>query len=321
MNAESIRRAFAPWLIFFNLISAAACVVALFGRWHWLADLFAHFVPHYLAAGSVLFLGLLLTRRYSWAALALVIVSWNTWLLSPYLLPQRSAQSGGGGSLELLQFNLSRDNPAPLVTIGYIMSLERPPDVVILFENNPAFAPEVKRLNRLYPTIAQMPRNDNFGMAVLSRLPESNVEFREFGMFRLPLMVLTGRIGDESIRLFASHPPPPLGAALSRERNGQLLGLANEISAIDGDHIVVAGDLNTTVWSHALNPLVEKAGLRDAQRGRGYLPTWAPPPYARWIGVPIDHTLVSEGIEVQDRYVGPWLASDHWPVHTRLALR
>lgn len=295
--------------------------MALFGRWHWLADLFAHFVAHYLAAGSVLFLGLVLTRRYSWAALALVIVSWNAWLLSPYLLPKRIAQSDGDVFLELLQFNLSRENPAPLATIGYIMSLERPPDVVILFETTPNFASEVKRLNRIYPTVAQMPRGDNFGMALLSRLPESNVAFREAGTFRLPLLVLTGRIGNEKIRLFASHPPPPLGAALSRARNDQLLELADEISAINGDHIVVAGDLNTTVWSHALKPLVEKAGLRDAQRGRGYLPTWAPPPYARWIGVPIDHTLVSEGIEVQDRYVGPWLASDHWPVHTRLNLR
>ncbi len=66
---------------------------------------------------------------------------------------------------------------------------------------------------------------------------------------------------------------------------------------------------------------MKTADLRDAQRGHGYLPTWAPPPYSRWIGVPIDHTLISEGIETQRRRVGPWLGSDHWPVHTRLTLR
>lgn len=300
---------------------ATASALPFAGRWHWVADLFSHFVPHYLAAGLVLFLGLVWSRRYSWAALALLIVSWNGWLLSPYLLPARVSQPDNGATLELLQFNLSSDNLIPLATIGYIMSLDRPPDVVVLFETTPAFAPEVKRLNRLYPTVAQMPRSDDFGMAVLSRLPESQVEFRELGESGLPLMILSGRVGDDTIRVYAVHPPPPLGGELSDARNIQLRQLASEISRIAGGNVVVAGDLNTTVWSHAFKPLVETAGLRDAQRGHGYLPTWAPPPYARWIGVPIDHTLVSGNIDVQDRRVGPWLASDHWPVHSRLNLR
>ncbi len=321
VNADSIRRIFAPWFILLTLILATASALPFAGRWHWLPDLFAHFVPHYLVSGAILFLALFWTRRYTWAALAVVIVLWNGWLLSPYVLPQRAAPAGGAAPLELLQFNVSRNNLLPLATIGYIMSLDKLPDVVVLFETTPAFAPGVKRLNQLYPTIAQMPRNDNFGMAVLSRLPGSKVEFRESGQLGLPLMVLNGSVGDRAVRVYAVHPPPPLGARLSHSRDVQIQQLAIEISHDDGSHVIVAGDLNTTIWSHAFRPLVETAGLRDAQRGHGYLPTWAPPPYTRWIGVPVDHTLVSENIHVQGRYVGPWLASDHWPVHTRLDLR
>lgn len=320
MNADLVRRAFSPWLIALNLVLVAACALALLGRWHWFADLFSHFVPHYIAAGGILLLALVLTRRYRWATLALAIALWNGWLLSPYLLPEQPAQSDGD-SIELLQFNVSRDNPAPLATIGYILSLEEPPDLVVLFEITPAFATEIKRLKELYPTLAQMPRSDNFGMALLSRLPESEVEFRQAGQPGVPLMVLNARIGGKGIRLYSAHPPPPLGSVFSRARDQQLRELAMEISRHDGDHVVVAGDLNTTPWSHAFKPLVNTAGLRDAQRGQGYLPTWAPPPYSRWIGVPIDHTLISADIETQHRRVGPWLGSDHWPVHTRLTLR
>lgn len=321
MNVQSLRRAFAPWLILLILILAASSALPFLGHWHWLADLFAHFVPHYLAAGTILIVALVWTRRYGWTAVAAAIVLWNGSLLSPYLLPQRSGLVGNGASLKLLQFNMSRNNPVPLATLGYVMSLEEPPDVVILFETTPALAPEVKRLNQIYPTIAQMPRSDNFGMALLSRLPASKVEFREVGKLRLPLLVLSGRVGRDIVQIYAVHPPPPLGSALSRERNDQLRQLAVEISVNDGQQVIVAGDLNTTVWSRALNPLLETAGLRDAQRGQGYLPTWAPPPYTRWIGVPIDHTLISKRIQVQDRFVGPWLASDHWPVHSHLVLR
>lgn len=300
---------------------ATASLLALAGRWHWLADLCAHFVPHYVVVGMLLLLGLVWAKRYSRAAIALAVVLWNGWLLSPYLLPGDTPPGEGGQSLELLQFNLSSANPAPLATIGYILSLGDTPDVVILMETTPAFALDVKRLNHLYPTIAQMPRSDNFGMAVLSRLEDSEVEFRESGNFAVPLMVLSGRVGAKRIRIYAAHPPPPLGARLTDARNAQLRDLAAEISRDADRNMVVAGDLNTTVWSHAVKPLLEKARLRDAQRGHGYLPTWAPPPYARWIGVAIDLTLVSKNIQIVERHTGPWLASDHWPVHTSLRLR
>ena len=299
---------------------ALANAVAIAGRWHWLADLFVHFVPQYFLAGVVLFVALIWTKRYPWAAIALLIALWNGWLLSPYLLPRTAPAPQDGVSLEVLQFNVSSDNLAPLATLGYVLSLERKPDVIVLFEVTPAFAAELKRIKDLYPTLAQMPRQDNFGMAILSRLEESEVEFRETGEPGLPQMVLRTRVGGERLRIYAAHPPPPLSGALTRARNAQLQELAAEISARPGDRIVVAGDLNTTVWSHALNPLINTASLRDAQRGRGYLPTWAPPPYARWLGVPVDLTLVSEGIGVEQRNVGPWLGSDHWPVHSRLSV-
>jgi endonuclease/exonuclease/phosphatase (EEP) superfamily protein YafD len=321
LNLNSIRRFLAPCLILIALILATAAALPLVGRWHWLPDLFAHFVPHYLAVGSVLFFTLVSVRRYRWALLALVIVFWNGLLLSPYLLPQRAARASGGASFDLLQFNISRNNPVPLAAIGYVMSLDDPPDVVVLFETTPVFASDVKRLNRIYPNVAQMPREDDFGMAVLSRLPETEVEFRESGKFELPMIVLDARVGEETVRIYALHPPPPVGAKMSQARDLQLRQLAIEISGHANRHVVVAGDLNTTVWSNAFRPLVETAGLVDAQLGHGYLPTWAPSPYSRWVGVPIDHTLVSERIEVQGRYLGPWLASDHWPVHSRLELR
>ncbi|MDH3316046.1 MAG: endonuclease/exonuclease/phosphatase family protein [Gammaproteobacteria bacterium] len=321
MNADNIRRFFAPWFTLLTLMLATASALSLAGRWHWLADVFAHFVPHYFATGVLLLLGFIWAKRYSWAAVALAVVMWNGWLLSPYMLPHRAPQREGGVLLELLQFNLSSTNPAPLAAIGYILSLEDPPDVVVLFETTPAFALDVTRLNSIYPTIAQMPRSDNFGMAVLSRLEDSEVEFRETGPFAVPSMVLSGRVGAETIRIYAAHPPPPLGARLNDARNAQLRELAAEISRDAGGNVVVAGDLNTTVWSHAFKPLIETARLRDAQRGHGYLPTWAPPPYARWVGVPVDLTLVSENFRVERRHVGPWLASDHWPVHTSLRLR
>ena len=300
---------------------ALASALTLAGRWHWLADLASHFVPHFTVAGVLLFIGLVWSRRYRWAVLALLLAAGNGYLLSPYLWPDRAVAISEAPHIEILQFNVSFDNPAPGAVIDYLRSFVTPPDVVILLETTPTWGAYLKTLKDIYPTIALIPRNDNFGMTLLSRLPENDVEFRESGAPAVPLMVFTADVADKDLRIYAMHPPPPLGGLLSNARNAQLNELANEIVPQSPQHVVVAGDLNTTVWSEALAPLIRRAGLRDAQRGHGYLPTWAPPPLWRWLGIPIDHTLVSDNVTVIDRSAGPRLGSDHWPVLTTLSLR
>ncbi|HEY5701001.1 MAG TPA: endonuclease/exonuclease/phosphatase family protein, partial [Gammaproteobacteria bacterium] len=144
---------------------------------------------------------------------------------------------------------------------------------------------------------------------------------REAGDPPVPLVVLTAPVNGKTLRVFAVHPPPPLGGLLSGLRDQQLHDIAKEITEKGFQHVVVAGDLNATPWSHSVDALFDGTGLRDAQRGFGYLPTWAPPPLPRRLGIPIDLTLVSEDIDVVARDAGPWLGSDHWPVLTTIVLR
>ena len=67
---------------------------------------------------------------------------------------------------------------------------------------------------------------------------DSEVEFREIGPFAVPSMVLSGRVGAETIRIYAVHPPPPLGARLTDARNDQLRELAAEISRDAGGNVL-----------------------------------------------------------------------------------
>ena len=321
MDRDSLKQFLAPRLVALTLMLALVSALTLAGRWHWLADLSSHFVPHYAAAGVLLLIGLVWSRRYRWAVLAMLLVAGNGYRLLPYLWPDRAVAISEAPRIEILQFNVSFENPAPGTVIDYIRSLDTPPDAVILLETTPIWGAYLKTLKDIYPTIALMPRSDNFGMAVLSRLPQSDVDFRESGTPPVPLMVLEAGVADQHLLIYATHPPPPLGALLSAGRNAQLAALASEITPQMPQHVIVAGDLNSTVWSEALAPLIHRAGLRDSQRGRGYLPTWAPLPLWRWLGVPIDHTLVSDNVTVVDRSAGPRLGSDHWPVLTTLSLR
>ncbi|MDX1514806.1 MAG: endonuclease/exonuclease/phosphatase family protein [Gammaproteobacteria bacterium] len=295
-----------------------ASLAPLAGRWHWIADLFSHFVPHYFVAAAILFGIQLGLRQRIWAAIALLVAVGNGYLLAPYVLPAGSDSAAGEKTIRIFQFNLSTANPAPLAALGYLTTLPQLPDVAIFLEATPAWSAQLKLMKSDYPTIARMPRSDNFGMAVLSRLPDTRIEFREMGAPPVPVMIIDAPVDAGQVRIYALHPPPPLGGVLAGLRDAQLEAVGKEIKASGHPRVVVAGDLNATPWSAALRALLGAAGLRDGQRGLGYLPTWAPPPLARWVGIPIDLTLVSPDVTVIARETGPWLGSDHWPVLTTI---
>lgn len=321
MTPEAFRRFLSPRLAVLSVLVALASAIPMAARWHWIADLFAHFVAHYAVAGACLFGLHLWLRQFRWAALALVITAANGALLAPYLLPRAGSEAVEAMPIRIFQFNLSRTNAAPLAVLGYLRGRNDPPEIAIFLEATPGWTADLRVMKDLYPTIARIPRSDNFGMAVLSRVADTGVEIREVGNPPVPLMVVSVRVEGKDLRIYATHPPPPLGGLLSGARDAQLEFIAKEIEASGHPHVVVAGDLNATRWSESMRFFFDNAGLHDAQRGFGYLPTWAPPPLSRWVGIPIDMTLVSGDVRVIAREAGPWLGSDHWPVQTTLILR
>ena len=75
---------------------------------------------------------------------------------------------------------------------------------------------------------------------------------------------------------------------------------------------MLVGDLNCTSWTPAFAELERISGLRDSRKGFGVQPTW--PSNLPGLRIPIDHFLVSPSLAVRNRFVGPAVGSDHFPV-------
>jgi len=78
---------------------------------------------------------------------------------------------------------------------------------------------------------------------------------------------------------------------------------------------IVVGDLNATPWSNAFSGL----GHAGLLRATGLKPTW-PAIGLGWMGIPIDHVLVTPHWSVMERQIGPNIGSDHLPVMVRIGL-
>lgn len=290
---------------------AAATSAGFAGGWHWLLDLASHF-RWYWFVGAVLWTVVAgrWCGRPALGCLALAVGAGGLALLS-YWLPAAACRDRGM-RLHVLSLNVLADNADKDRTLAYLE--HRDADVVVLLEIDPAWAAALDRLAPRYPHRLIEARDGNFGIALLSRLPLA--EARVIGLADGPPVIVAGLRGDAAeCLLVAAHPPPPLSASWSARRDRQLAAIG-DLAAADQRPVIVAGDLNTTPWSHGFRVVAGGRGLRDTAVGRGVQATWnARLPAPR---LPIDHVLVSPEIGVHSRSVGPDVGSDHLPVEAVL---
>jgi endonuclease/exonuclease/phosphatase (EEP) superfamily protein YafD len=311
----------------FRLRFLAAIVVAVFSvlallpdrlkldQWTPFAQIVA-FRPS-LAATSVL-LGLLILGlgRTRPSAASLVVV--GLLAVAP-VLPRAFSDpkpAAGGRELSVLLFNVydGRADPGALAKV----IRDRRPDLVALPEAGQGFRARLDHalVGNGYRswTSGTQGEPDIQGVTVLvsPSVRAANVERGTLSLF--PYLTLSG--GDLGrLQFVAFHTVAPVPDTIDRWRRD--LGLLRRW-CLSGDAIV-AGDLNATYDNSVFRDNV--IGCSDAadQRGQGLVGTW-PSTWPRWLAVPIDHVLATEGIDAGNVEVLDIPGSDHRAVFARLLL-
>jgi endonuclease/exonuclease/phosphatase (EEP) superfamily protein YafD len=185
------------------------------------------------------------------------------------------------------------------------------PAVIGLLEVNARWLRKLKPLRARYPHHYEVPGELHVGLALYSRLPlEHARELRLPGDGSTPAIAATLAAPGGDVEIVLAHPMSPVGAHYIRLRNMQIAAIAKHAAAAQVP-LVLAGDLNLTMWNDAYRPLVEVAGLHNARKGHGISPTW---PALGPIGVPIDHILATGDVSLRNFRVLRGIGSDHYPV-------
>ncbi|MGB5065726.1 MAG: endonuclease/exonuclease/phosphatase family protein [Candidatus Competibacter sp.] len=290
----------------------AASLIGFGGQLWWVFELASHFRLQYALALSLCLPPLLYGRRYRWAAVFSAFALLNTMLLAPRLLPLAEAAVQPGASQPTFRVLLANVNSAnrdyPKIRRSI---LEHDPDFIVLLEATPWLLERLREFDDRYPHRIAAPREDNFGIALLSRQSLLRAEVVQFGAAGLPSITAEVAVGERRFILVGTHPLPPISAGSARDRNEQLAALAL-FARQTRQPLLLLGDLNVSPWSPYFARLLAASGLRDSADGRGILPSWPVNLAPLWI--PIDHALYSDGIEILHRETGLTLGSDHYPV-------
>lgn len=282
----------------------------------WLAgELATHFRPHYFVALLAGALYLVLARRGAWLVPVLLCGFLNGLYVLPYyrapLVPPAGSESS---SIRLLLANVQTSNTEHELVMELVRRED--PDIIALLEVDQRWLDSIAVLKGSYPYFVEEPRSDNFGIAVLSRVPLKALGLVSYGSADVPSVEGRFLLGGQEVLFVATHPVPPIGTQMFRWRNEGLRELAAVAAA--APLCVLAGDLNSTPWSPDYREFEQESGLGNARRGFGVLPTW--PVALGPLGIPLDHCLVSEAIVVTSVRCGPGIGGDHRPLLVDLRL-
>lgn len=291
---------------------AFATMVAFMGRVWWVFDLFSHFRVYYLVLAIILSLGLFLVDARKASVITLMVGLLNFILIVPFWIPLANAAASGETyrllSANVLTSNLQHERVRELV-------VEEQPDFIVLVEVNQSWLDDLALEELDYRYSLLFPRDNNFGVAFFSRYPYDSAEIVDT---MVPTVLAKLTVNGDSLTILGTHTWPPLNGHLSEIRDQQMMEIADVVQQQSGA-VIVCGDLNLTSWSHAYLRFMNNTQLRDSRLGRGIQASWIVG--NPLIHIPIDHVLISNGVEVVDRRLGPAVGSDHLPVITDFRIR
>ncbi len=285
------------------LLSFVCSWLGLLGRWHWVLDLFSHFRWQYLLV-CVLAVAWAFWRKRTLVKLAgLTTLMLNAWLIGQ---PNsgRASTPVADFKLRVVSLNVLTSNEDHDAVIDFLNSTNA--DVIFLMEVDDVWISALKPLQNTHPHRWENSRQDNFGLALYSRLPLQEITLLTDELkSSVPSMQVLIKHAGREFRLLGTHPLPPISNLYAASRDQQLSAIHDWVSTIQ-EPMLVIGDLNASPWSHAMSSLTRSSGLRLA--ANAWQPTWRlNSPFA----IPIDHALTTKSLLITERQIGPDVGSDH----------
>lgn len=292
--------------------TVAVCVgtiISFLARLWWVFELSCHFRPHQAALLWLASIFWLCLKRRRLALVCGTLALVNTLMVAVLFLPLPKRETEPDHRLRLASLNVHTFNTRSDLVLGFLRDSDA--DVILLMEVDDRWMNELTALNEYYPHHLALPRPDNFGIALFSRLPLTNSNIIEIGSAEVPSIATEIEWHDRRFFLLGTHPLPPGSSAYAGWRNEQLQDMAALVRT-QSLPVVVMGDLNATPWSPYFSKLLKESGLLNTSQGLGMFNSW-PAPLVK-IGIPIDHCLVSSSWVVADKRTGPVVGGDHLPI-------
>ncbi len=299
-------------IILLFLVGLIPVGLGFLGKLHWIADLFSHFKLIYIIYFFSVGFFLLLARSIKTGLLSILIALLLTAPLIQFYSPKPPISTSSDTTLSIASINLLSSNSNYLEVLQYVT--ENDFDIVFLMELNHQWQIKFEDLKN-YQQAYFLPRSDNFGIGVISKIELDSVQVVDLSDAYLPSLLVSISKEGEKLSMLSTHPFPPIGRRFFESRNIQFENINRIVSTIESELILI-GDLNSTSFSPNFKRLTRENDLIDTRISFGILPTWND-----LFGInllTLDHALATPGVNVLRRSVGESIGSDHLPIEVKI---
>lgn len=214
---------------------------------------------------------------------------------------------------DILSLNAFKDN-ANIDELSTVIKGSNP-HVMLIMEMTDDKEHALRKVLRLYPHRLETPVRDGFRICLFSKHPLEQTNITYHGPSQTPLLRAQIEMNDELYQFFCAHPRPALNKDWHKARSAYFEEVAPIIARSDLPTIVL-GDFNAVPWGIEFQEFLAKTNLQSTLNGWGYNMTW--PVFFPFLGIPMDHILISKGEDIKSLHVGPYAGSDHYPVAINL---
>lgn len=288
----------------------------------WRFELLGHFRWQYCWL-LLLLMAIGVWQRQRWFILWLVPMAINGALILSLAWP---AQPGLAAvdTLTVLHANIDHTNPQPTAAIDYVN--RQTADIVFLQEITPTTLPQIVEGLTHYRLVAAEPKVISHGSAMfvpqdssLKILSKQIIQVPNYS--QRPLLTVDIQLGSQRISLMSIHLTRPGTVRGSHFQNIEFQAVTDWARRqMDAQKsVVIIGDFNSTPWSRRMGTMQRQGNLQNSQQGHIGQMTW-PGDLPFLLQIAIDHCLHSRDLGVLHRFTGPYIGSDHLPLHVTLGI-
>ena len=296
-------------LVFLALVfSTLGVITASFG---YPFELFAHLSVQIFILSLISFILFALRRNFQYGVFALALVLFHLSFVAPVIVPLKSTSLSEDRDYRLMVANVLYKNDEHNLFLDVVK--EQDPDIIVVVEGTWRWKEALQSLDETYPYFQRSPQYI-FGGArifVYSKVAFEPLDVNITYSYNRPLLAVRILDPEEPFLLVATHPYPPNLPNTYAMRNQQ----KKELSAFlqqQNEPLVVAGDLNNTVWSPDFQKFLHENNLKNARSGFGWNPSWKAE--NSFVKIPIDHILYKGNFEIHNFYNTADIGSDHYPI-------
>ena len=292
-----------------------ACLTSLGASIHWVPDLFRHFMHQYFIGSLILVPVMLCFRRPLTSTVLIIVLCFSFYEIYSSSKKIQPVDQTDSSTLKIVHYNRHYNLYDHRAMTEWLT--KENPDIFVIQEAGETHSEAIESLRDIYPYQIHESRKSAFGFVLASKYKILHTETYQDKQYAINNVYAHAQIelpDNNSLSLYASHPPPPISAILQEQRNENLKTITKEIQQDNAQNIIFMGDWNITPYSPYFKTILKETGLKNQHNSFYSPPTWPSMFLSPILQIPIDHVLHKGDLRLLSKRKGPHLDSDHFPV-------